>query len=159
MAMCHLPKEETNMSELLQAHNSTTGRISWWIAAIVIAGILLTAAGGVLALLDPELLVGTGEPMNQAASTYAGYLVSRDLALAVMLLVMLVLQARQVLAGLMILTALTQVIDAVVDATTGRASLLPIILIFALAFLIGAARLLGRLPEREHASGKDNTLP
>jgi hypothetical protein len=125
----------------------------------VLAGILLTATGGILALLDPELLVGAGEPMNQAAYTYAGYLVSRDLALAVMLLAALVLRAWQVLAGLMILTALTQVVDAIVDATTGRASLLPIILIFAVAFLIGAARLLGRLPEREHASAKGSILP
>jgi hypothetical protein len=82
--------------------------------------------------------------MNQAAYTYAGCLISRDLALAVMLLATLALRARHVLAGLMVLTALTQLIDAVVDATSGRASLLPILLVFVAAFLIGAARLSGQ---------------
>jgi hypothetical protein len=81
--------------------------------------------------------------MNQAAHVYAGYLVSRNLALAVVLLVVLVLQARSALIGLMVYTALAQLVDAVVDTATGRAALLPIIVVFAVAFLAGAARLSG----------------
>jgi hypothetical protein len=110
---------------------------------IVVLGALLTAAGGILALVRPETLVGSGAPMNGAADVYAGYLVSRNLALAVMLLTLSALRSRRVLAALMVLAALDQSIDAVVDATTGRVSLLPIILFFAVAFLIGAARLSG----------------
>jgi hypothetical protein len=130
------------MSKLLLTQKSTTAEVAWWIAAIVILGVLLTAAGGILALVHPETLVGSNAPMNQAAYVYAGYLVSRDLALAAMLLATLALRAYRMLAGLMILTVLTQVIDAVVDATTGRLSLVPIIVILAVAFLIGAIRIL-----------------
>jgi hypothetical protein len=130
------------MSKLLQTQKSTTAGVAWWIAAIVILGVLLTATGGILALVHPETLVGSNAPMNQAAYVYAGYLVSRDLALAAMLLATLALRAYRMLAGLMILTVLTQVIDAVVDATTGRLSLVPIIVILAVAFLIGAIRIL-----------------
>src|SRR5438093_118086 len=66
------------------------------------------------------------------------------LALTVMLLATLDLLARRGLAGLMVLSALVQAIDAVADATIGRLSLLPIVLVFAVAFLIGATRLLGQ---------------
>jgi hypothetical protein len=65
------------------------------------------------------------------------------LALAIMLGVMLILRARQVLAGLMLLTLLIQVIDIVVDSTSGRLSLLPPIVLLALAFLLGLMRLAG----------------
>jgi hypothetical protein len=82
--------------------------------------------------------------MNQAAYVYAGYLVSRDLALAAMLIAALALRAYHVLVGLMALTALTQVIDSIVDATTGRASLLPVILVFAVAYFIAAIRIYTR---------------
>lgn len=132
------------MTEQPEPTPSTTPPIPWWLATMVILGALLTATGGILALVRPETLVGSGEHMNQAAYTYAGYLISRDLALAVVLLAMLALRARLVLAGLMVLTALTQVIDAAVDATSGRASLLPLLLVFAAAFLIGASRLSGQ---------------
>jgi hypothetical protein len=130
-----------DMSPIVQSGNSTADRIPWWVVTIVILGALLTASGGILALVRPEMLVGSGVSMNQAASVYAGYLVSRDLALAAMLLATLALRAHRVLAGLMALTVLTQVIDAVVDATTGRTSLLPIILVFAVAYFIAAIRI------------------
>ena len=61
-----------------------------------------------------------------------------------MLVTLLALRARRMLAGLMVLIALVQVIDAVVDTTTGRASLLPIALVFAAAFLLAASRLFGQ---------------
>jgi hypothetical protein len=122
---------------------STTRGLPWWLSAVVIIGALLTAAGGILALLHPETLLEPGQHMNSAAHLYAGYLVSRNLALAAMLLVMLALQARQVLAGVMVLTALAQAIDGVTDISTARASLVPIVALFAIAFLISAAHLVG----------------
>jgi hypothetical protein len=81
--------------------------------------------------------------MNQAANVYAGYLVSRNLALAVVLLGVLALRARRALVGLMVYTTLAQLIDAAVDAATGRAALLPVVLVFAVAFFVGAAQLSG----------------
>ncbi len=61
--------------------------------------------------------------------------------MAVLLLIMLALRARRVLAGLMILTALIQTLDAITASATGRLGLVPIDLIFTAAFLIGAAHL------------------
>ncbi len=131
------------MIEQPRPARSATPPLPRWVTVIVILGALLTAAGGVIALAHPETLLGPGEHMNQAAHVYAGYLVSRNLALAVVLLAVLALGARRALTGLMVYTALAQLIDAVVDAATGRAALLPVVLVFAVAFLVGAARLSG----------------
>ncbi len=122
---------------------STLRPISRWLVALVILGAILTAAGGILALVRPEILLESGQHMNQAARIYANYLVSRNLAMSVMLVVLLVIRARRILAAFMVLIAFVQVFDAFGDATTGRASLLPIVIVFAAAFLLGAARLAG----------------
>jgi len=63
--------------------------IPWWVAAIVIIGAVLTAAGGLFALVRPETLLEPGQAMNAAAHVYAGYLISRGLAVALMLLALL----------------------------------------------------------------------
>ncbi len=115
--------------------------IPWWVAAIVIVGALLVAAGGIFAAVRPETLLEPGQHMNQAAHVYAGYLISRNLALAVILLATLGLRARRLLVGAMVLVAFVQSIDGVVDATSARTSLLPIVVVFAVAFLVGATRL------------------
>ena len=143
------------MTEPLETKNPA--KVPWWVTTIVILGVLLTATGGILALVRPEILAGG--PMNQAAYVYSGYLVSRDLALAAMLLATLAVRSYRVLAGLMLLTVLTQVIDAVVDATTGRASLLPAILVFAVAYLVAAARIFGRLPVGRESRTSGSALP
>lgn len=132
------------MIEQPRPARSVTSPLPRWVTAIVILGALLTAAGGIIALAHPETLLGPGDHMNQAAHVYAGYLVSRNLALAVVLLAVLALRARSALVGLMVYTALAQLIDAIVDAATGRAALLPVVLVFAAAFLVGAARLSGQ---------------
>lgn len=108
---------------------------SWWLVAIVVLGAVLTAAGGLLALHP------AGEHLNTAGQNYADYFLTRNLALAVLLLLMLALRARRVLAGLMILTALIQTLDAITATTTGRLGLVPIDLAFSAAFLISAAHL------------------
>lgn len=111
---------------------------SWWLAGLVLLGALLTATGGLLAI-HPG-----GEHLNTAGQNYADYFLTRNLAMATMLLLMLALRARRVLAGLMILTALIQALDAITASVTGRLGLVPVDLIFAAAFLIGAARLSAR---------------
>ncbi len=137
---------------------SSNQSIPWWLVTIVIAGALLTAAGGIFAVVRPETLLESGQHMNQAAHIYANYLVSRNLALSLMLLALLALRARQMLAGLMVLVAFVQLIDAVGDAVTGRASLLPIILVFAFTFLVGAARL-AKQPFWQIGAWRDATTP
>lgn len=121
--------------------------LPWWVATIVILGALLTAAGGLIALVRPELLLAPGQPMSDAAYVYAGYLISRNLALAALLLILLAFHARRgacgALVGLLLLTALVQMLDALVDATTGRVALVPVVLIVGVAFLVSALRLGG----------------
>jgi hypothetical protein len=121
--------------------NAESSFIPGWVSAIVVLGALLTAAGGIVAQVRPTLLLSAGERMSAAADVYAGYLVSRNLALAIMLVATLLLRARRTLAGLMMLTALIQVIDAIVDAAGGRSTLVPGVLVLGVAFLAGAARL------------------
>ena len=112
-----------------------------WIALIVIPGALLLAAGAIIALVNPAMLA-SGE-INGAVHVYAGYLVARNLAIALLLIVTLSIGARRPLGTLMVLTAIIQVLDAVMDGVEGRWSLIPVVLVFAVAFLFGAARTTG----------------
>jgi hypothetical protein len=105
---------------------------------------MLMAAGGVIALVHPAMLVSAHAEINLASRVYAGYLVSRNLALAGMLLVTLAVGARVVLSSLMVLTAFIQLLDAGMDLIEGRWTLLPGVLLFAILFFLGAARLSGR---------------
>lgn len=125
----------------------TTRIWPWWLTVIVIVGALLTATGAVLAIF------ASGEHLNTAGHNYADYFITRNLAVAMMLLVMLALRARRVLAALMILTALIQFLDAVTAIATGRLGLVPIDLIFAAVFIFGAVRLSGSRPwlHRRHS--------
>lgn len=137
------------MSEY-RRHNSAVTPVSaasplhWGLVTIVIVGALLMAAGGVIALIHPAMLVSPGSEINGATRVYAGYLVSRNLALAVMLLIMLGIRARGVLSNLMVLTAFIQLLDAGMDILEGRWTLVPGVLIYAVAFFICAARLSGQ---------------
>lgn len=137
---------------------SANRAIPWWLTTIVIIGALLAAAGAFAAIFRPEMLLGSGQTMNDAANVYAGYLVSRGLAVAVMLVALLALGARRLLAGLMVFTALLQLIDAVVDLVEGRLFLLPVLLIYTIAFLIGANWLFGQ-PFWKASAWQDGRLP
>ncbi len=117
--------------------------IPWWVRAGVILGALLTATGAVIALVHPIMMVSPHDEINGAVRIYAGYLASRNIALALMLVVLLCLGARRALANLMVLVAFIQVLDACMDCFEGRWNIVPGILIFCLIFFIGAARLCG----------------
>lgn len=112
-----------------------------WLALIVIPGALLLATGAIIALLNPAMLAG-GE-INGAVHVYAGYLVARNLALALLLIITLTMGARRPLSTLMVLTAIIQILDAVMNGFEGRWFLIPGVLVFAVVFLFGAARATG----------------
>jgi hypothetical protein len=118
--------------------------LPWWVTAIVTLGAALMAAGGGIALIRPAMLVSPTAEINGATHVYAGYLVSRNLALAAMLLAMLGMRARRVLGSLMVLTALIQFLDAAMDLMEGRWTIVPGVVVFGTLFLFGAARLSGR---------------
>lgn len=109
----------------------------------MIIGATLMAAGGIIALVNPAMLVSSGAQINGATRVYAGYLVSRNLVLALMLLFTLAIRARHALGHLMLLTACIQLLDAGLDILGGRFALVPGVLVYAIAFFIGAAKLSG----------------
>jgi len=117
--------------------------VPWWVSAIILLGALLTATGAILALIHPAMLVSPHDEINGAVRIYAGYLAARNGALAIMLIVLLSLGARRSLGNLMVLIALIQVLDAVLDIAEGRWMIVPGVLVFGLVFLIAAGRLSG----------------
>jgi hypothetical protein len=119
------------------------GAHSWWASAIAIIGALLLAVGGVIALTHPALLAAPGDTINGAVRVYASYFASRNLALALMIAVLVLIGARRALGGILVLTALIQVLDACLDVVDGRMSLVPGVLVLSIAFLLAGARLSG----------------
>jgi hypothetical protein len=117
--------------------------LPWWIFLAVVLGALLMAAGGVIALVRPGMLVSPHDEINGAVRVYAGYLVSRNLAMATMLFAMLTLRARGALSNLMVLTAFIQFLDAGIDCMEGRWAVVPGVVIFGLIFFVGAAQVSG----------------
>ncbi|WP_158751027.1 hypothetical protein [Acidobacterium sp. S8] len=74
--------------------------------------------------------------ISPAVRVYAGYLISRNLALAIMLMIAVSLRRQASLRAFVILTALIQVLDAVLDAIEGRWVMVPGVFIFAIAFYL-----------------------
>jgi hypothetical protein len=135
------PNDITQANELRSSHASS--RIPWWISTIVILGALLTATGAVISKIAPTMLTN-GDTMTGAARVYADYMFARNLPLALLLLLLLAIGARRMLAGVMVLIALIQIFDVINDLARGAIILVPGLLVFAIAFLIGASRLIGR---------------
>jgi hypothetical protein len=117
--------------------------IPFWVSIVVILGALLTAAGAVISKVDPTLLTN-GSSMTEAARVYTDYLFARSLPLAVMLLFLLIMRARRMLAGFMVLTAFIQLVDVINDLARGAFVLVPGLLLFAIVFLIRAWQLFGQ---------------
>ncbi len=146
-------QEPVDTPEVLRPHATP---VPFWLSASVILGALLMAAGGIIAMIHPAMLVSPDAQINGAVRVYAGYLVSRNLALALMLLVMLSVHAPRGLSNLMLLTALIQLLDAGMDCVEGRWNLVPGVLIFAAVFFLGAVRLAGR-PFWKRSAWRDAT--
>jgi hypothetical protein len=91
-----------------------------WLYVSVTLGAILMAMGAIIALVKPGLLLGPGEAVTTGVRVYAGYLWSRNLALASALIVLVARRSRYMLRGMMLLTALVQLLDAVLDAVEGR---------------------------------------
>jgi hypothetical protein len=123
------------------ASPAATAPIAWWLRAVVILGALLMAAGAVLALIHPAMLVLPHDEINEAVHIYAGYLASRNMALAIMLIALLSLSAKRALSNLMVLVALIQLLDACIDCAEARWPIVPGVIVLGLIFLFGASRL------------------
>lgn len=99
--------------------------------------------GALLALLHPALLVSPHDEINAAVHIYAGYLASRNLGLAIMLLAAMSLRAKGTLNTLMLLSAFIQLLDAGIDCVEGRWVIVPGVVLIGLLFFVGSARLSG----------------
>jgi hypothetical protein len=126
-----------------RAAQPATNPFSWWLQTIVSLGVLLMAAGALIALLNPAMLVSPHDEINAAVRIYAGYLFSRNAALAILLVASMLFRSKGTLNTLILLTAFIQLLDAVVDCLEGRWIIAPGVLIFGLLFLLAAARLSG----------------
>ena len=115
----------------------------WWLRTIVFLGALLMAAGALIALLHPVLLASPHDEINGAVHIYAGYLASRNLGLAIMLLAAMSLRARGTLNALMLLTAFIQLLDAGIDCVEGRWVIVPGVVLLGLMFFLGSGWLSG----------------
>ena len=138
--------QRAGLFDLSGLESAMESRVGWpgWLYACVIVGALLMALGSVIALVNPGMLLAPGEPITSGVKVFAGYFVSRNIALSVMLLAMLAARARRMLCGLMLLTALVQALDALLDIRDGRYMLVPGVAVFALVFLFGAWWLAGK---------------
>jgi hypothetical protein len=112
--------------------------VARWIKGVVVLTVCLNVVGATIAVANPGAMLPAGEHMTSAARLYAGYLVSRDLSLAVVLLAFLVIRARQGLAAALLMGALTQVFDIVIDTSSGRAVLVPGLIVLCGLLLLAA---------------------
>jgi hypothetical protein len=133
--------DQSHPTTKVTASPAATAPIAGWLRAVVILGALLMATGAVLALLHPAMLVSPNDEINGAVHIYAGYLASRNMALAIMLIVLLSLSAKRALSNLMFLVALVQLLDACIDCAEARWPIVPGVIFLGLVFLFGAARL------------------
>lgn len=112
-----------------------------WIGIVAVLGAILTAAGAVIALVNPAMLVSPHDAINNAVHVYAGYLFSRNLVIAVMLVALLIFGARRALSQLLVLVGLIQLADAFVDVVEARWAVASGVLILGILFLVAATRL------------------
>lgn len=117
--------------------------IPWWLRVVVFLFAVLFAAGAVIALVRPAMLVSPGDPIGGAARIFAGYLAARNFAVATMLLVLLATGARRLLAAMMALAGTIQLFDGGIDCFEGRWVIVPGVAILGLICFFIATRLFG----------------
>jgi hypothetical protein len=132
-----------------------TAAFPWWLQTVVFLGARLMGAGALIALLNPAMLVSPHDEINTAVHIYAGYLFSRNAALAILLVGSMIFRAKGTLNALILLIAFVQWLDGVVDCMEGRWVLVPGVLIFGLLFLLASACLSGHAFWRKEAWGQD----
>lgn len=133
--------ETGRIAQASSASQTSSYRLSGWLIAAVVLGALLMAAGAAIALKDPAMLIGPHVEVNEGVRVYADYLVSRNLALAGMLIAALSMRALSALRTLVLLTAVIQLLDVCMDAMQGRWAIVPGVFVFGIIFLLVALRL------------------
>jgi len=114
-----------------------------WANVVVILSAILMAAGAVIALVKPEMLVDPHAGINDAVRTYAGYLTARNMTLAVMLLTLLTVRARRALGNMVAVVGFIQLADFCLDCAEARWPVAAGVLVLGVLLLMAAARISG----------------
>jgi hypothetical protein len=130
----------------------------WFPKLIAALGALLLISGALIALFHPAMLVSPHDEISGAVHIYAGYLASRNLALAVMLLAALALGAKRLLNNLLLLLSLIQLFDAAIDVVEGRWSVASGVLVLAILFFAASGSLSGYPFWKTHAWKETDSL-
>jgi len=120
-----------------------TAAIPLWVRVFVVAGGLLMALGGVIALANPSMLMAPHDEITNGVKIYAGYVAARNLVLGLFLPLLLALRARRALGSMMVLVGLIQILDLIMDCVENRWAIVPGVLVLGILYLIGAARVAG----------------
>ena len=114
----------------------------WVRLFVVVAGFLMTL-GGVIALVNPSLLMSPHDEITNGVRIYAGYVAARNIALGLFLPLLLALRARRSLASMMMLVGAIQIFDVIMDCIEVRWAIVPGVLVLGILYLTAAARLSG----------------
>ena len=117
--------------------------IPLWVRVFVVAGGLLMTLGGLIALVNPSMLMSPNDQITDGVKIYAGYLVARNLALGLFLPLLLAMRARCALGSMMVLVGFIQLFDVIMDCIEGRWAIVPGVLVLGILYLIAAARVSG----------------
>ncbi len=130
--------------------SAQTGRARW-VSVVVVLGAALMLMGAVIALARPAMLVSPYDAITPAVRTFADYFAVRNLAMALVLVVLLAMRAERALGNVLVLVGLVQLLDALMDCIEGRWMLVPGVTLLGVVFLLAAARLCGAPFWRRHA--------
>jgi hypothetical protein len=119
---------------------SVTSAVPLWVNGIAILGSVLLAAGAGIAYARPGMLLSPHEQISEGVRIYAGYLISRNAALALALLGAVVFRLRTIQGSMLLLVGSVQIFDACIDAVEGRWTLVPGITVLGILFLLAAAK-------------------
>jgi hypothetical protein len=110
------------------------------VSVVTVTTAALLAAGAVVALIAPALLVGDPASLGKSR-VFEDYTVSRDAALAVFLLAPLLRRALPLLRSALLLVVGVQLFDAAFDVAGRRWAIAPIAIVLAIACFLSAQRL------------------
>jgi hypothetical protein len=115
-------------------------RTAWWVVAVVVCCALLLATGAVISAVNPGLLGTASDPVTTTVRVFADYVVARNGVLALVLVLLLGFRAVHGLVIALLLVALIQIGDAVLDTAQGRLEILPVAAAIAISCIAAAVR-------------------
>ena len=124
-------------------HEPSKSASARWVSVAVLLGAALMAMGAIIAMARPAMLVSPYDAITPAVRTFADYFAVRNLAMASLLLVLLVMRAHRALGSLLVLVGWVQLLDAAMDCVEGRWMLVPGVALLGIVFLLAAAKLCG----------------